>query len=101
MMIRKTSDFEGFRELLDRNQLDNLRARLINMMAVGELKNHVLTVIELGTGVRFFVYVDRDQGSDVVWLLGGHWVRKGEPTNEFTRKMERFAHEIAGGRSPE
>jgi hypothetical protein len=100
-MIRKTREFEQFRDKLSGNQLDNLRAHLVNALAEGGLKHQGLTVLELGAGVKFHVYAGRDKGLEDTWLLGGHWVRRGEPSAEFLRRMRQYAERISRGEAPE
>ena len=98
-MTRHTKEYLEFRVKLDNRQLDNLKATLTNMLHAKELKEAQLTILELGSALRFHVYVD--QVSGVLWLLGGHWVRPGEPSADFEARMLRFADDLAHGRVPE
>lgn len=97
-MTKFTREYLEFRETLNNDHLLNLRAQLKNMLADGAIQENTLMVLEIGGALLFHIYIDRS--SDTVWLLGGHWVRNGEPTKSFLERMNYFAVEIMQGREP-
>lgn len=96
---RFTSEYLEFRNTLNNDQLLNLRNKLKNMLQDEDVRDHILTVLELGGAILFHVYIDKASGT--VWILGGHWVRQGEPSKEFLARMHRYAAEILRGEEPQ
>src|SRR5437764_133412 len=96
--IRTTEKYLLFREMLSNGQVLNLRAKIINKIVNRELQDNILTVVKVGSEVAFHVYVD--QREQTLWLLGGHWVREGEPSRAFVELMHQYAEEILRGREP-
>jgi hypothetical protein len=94
-MTAYTREYLAFRDTLNNRQLENLKNRLLNMLTLRELPSDVLTIIELGSGLKFHVYVDRSRG--IIWLLGGYWVRAGEPSPYFLDKMNDYAARLVRG----
>jgi hypothetical protein len=97
-MTRYTREYLEFRDGLNNDQLLNFRAQLKNALSDGLIQDNRLTFFQVGGAVHFHIYVDRHLG--VIWLLGGHWVRKGEPTEAFLERMEHYARELSQGREP-
>ena len=97
-MTKFTKEYREFRQTLNNDQLLNLRGELTNRIAAGSLKENVLTILKLGGAVQFHVYVDKSSGD--IWMLGGHWVRAGEPAKSFQDRMNYYANELLQGREP-
>jgi hypothetical protein len=97
MITKMTKPYVEFRQLLNSRQLDNFRATLKNRFTDGDLARGQLMVIELGSETLFHVYVDLDR--DVIWLLGGHWVRQGEEGQRarYHSEMEDLVRRISKG----
>jgi hypothetical protein len=98
LQTRFTPEYAHFREQLDNNQLLNFRAHLTNLLHDGSLAERKLRVLEVGGAVRFHIYVDKV--NETLWLLGGHWLRQGEPSKDFMEKMKFYEAELALGREP-
>jgi hypothetical protein len=99
MDVQFTRDYEKFREVLDNDQLSRLRARLRNLVAAKALKSGVMTVIHGERERPFAVYVFRLGGR--LWLLGGHWIRKGEPSPEWSHRLRVYVGRLMEGEEPE
>ena len=98
LVSKFTKEYVEFRDTLNNDQLLCLKGELQNRIVAGTLKENVLTTLKLGGLVQFHVYVDKSSGS--LWLLGGHWVRNGEPTKGFLERMNRYAEDLLRGREP-
>jgi hypothetical protein len=97
MNTKMTKQYIEFRQYLNSHQLDNFRAALKNRISDGELPKGQLKVIELGSEVKYHIYVDQDH--DLLWLLGGHWVRQGEEAQrtQYIFEMEDLVRRITRG----
>ena len=94
-----SKEYLDFRDSLTNAQLLNFRAQLKNFLTDGEIRENTLTIFEVGGSVKFHIYIDRV--NHTVWILGGHWVRIGEPSKGFIERMSFYEAEIAKGREPE
>jgi hypothetical protein len=93
-----SKEYLEFRENLNNAQLLNFRAQLKNSLHDGEIARNTLSILQVGGVLSFHIYIDRTD--ETIWLLGGHWVRSGEPTRTFLERMNFYAAEISQGRRP-
>ena len=75
--------WESFRNLLSNRQRDNLSAILNAHLLSRKLVNgkQLIVIITPAPRAAAFVFMWKD----VLYLVGGHWLRKGEPTSDFLK----------------
>ena len=73
--------WESFRNLLNNQQRHNLGVLLAIELETKKLKNGVQRIIIVTPAPQAAVFVYMHQ--DVLHIVGGHWLRKGEPTQAF------------------
>jgi hypothetical protein len=84
-----------FRELLQNGQLQMFQQTL-RILAHRGIEERVLLEIQVPeVSPTFSIYVFR-QGQ-VLSLLGGHWLRKAEPSQDFLREMRGLVSDLLSG----
>jgi hypothetical protein len=73
--------WESFRNLLDNQQRHNLGVILAIETASGKIPNGSQRIAIVTPRPRAAVFVYRHY--EVLYIVGGHWLRKGEPTQVF------------------
>lgn len=96
--FRHTKRYAQFRGLLGNAELDNFRAVLSNRIAEKQLEEGA-TEFKLRGPKPFRVTVYRD--GERLWLLGGHWERKGEPTEALKRYLQQAFLRLKAGIAPD
>ena len=73
--------WESFRNLLNDRQRHNLSVLLAIELSSGKIPNDSqrILIVTPKPQAAVFVYRHRDR----LYLLGGHWLRKGEPSQRF------------------
>lgn len=98
MEFHFTKKYAQFRGLLSNAELDNFRAVLSNLLADKQLKSGP-TELKLRGPKPFRVAVFLT--GDRIWLLGGHWDRKGEPTEAHQRYLKQALLRLQAGAAPD
>jgi hypothetical protein len=83
---------------LDNHYLLSLKLKLMEMNAQRLFKENTLKEVVVGAELRCTVYADKRDGT--LWLLGGHWVKDGEPSAAYRARMNYYAAELLAGREP-
>jgi hypothetical protein len=96
--IESTGRYLRFRALLSNRELDNFRAVLSNLafdrkLAEGPVMLHL-------RGPKPFRIALFRRG-EAVWILAGHWERKGEPSPDFLRYVQQAGLRISAGAAPD
>jgi hypothetical protein len=73
--------WESFRNLLNNRQRMNLSALLALELDAGRLRHDAQRIMIVVPAPKAAVFVYRHR--DVLYLVGGHWLRQGEPTQAF------------------
>jgi hypothetical protein len=92
-------EYVRFSDNLNVHELTHLKAKLESLYAEGKIEAGKLVRVpfERPMGHRSFeIYVYLQDDPKTIWLLGGHWIRKGEPAAEFMRQMREHVKEIGG-----
>lgn len=98
MKVHYTDKYAQFRRLLSNGELDNFQAVLNNRMADDGLPEGPLEMRLRGPRpFRMTVY---RLGADL-WFLGGHWERKGEPTESLKRYLAQAILRLKAGAAPD
>ena len=90
------AQWESFRNHLTNRQRDNLSALLNAELLVGNLRHgrQRIIIVTHAPKVAVFVYLWKD----VLYLLGAHWLREGQPTADFLKMVRRDLERIQNGR---
>jgi hypothetical protein len=86
------AQWESFRNLLSNRQLLNLSALLqgaLRLKKIDQGKLHI-TIVTPEPKAAVFVY----RRGHVLHIIGGHWLRKGEPTQDFLRLVRRTVQRL-------
>ena len=86
------AQWESFRNLLSNRQLMNLSALLQAEWKFKRIDPGKLHITSVTPEPKAAVFVYR-RGS-VLHLIGGHWLRKGEPTQDFLRLVRRTVQRL-------
>jgi hypothetical protein len=96
MKTQFSGRYLSFRALLKNDELQMFQQTL-RILAHRGIEDRRLTEVRApDVGPRFIIYVFR-QG-DLLSLLGGHWLRKGEPSTEFLQEMRELILAMEQGR---
>jgi len=79
--------WERFREHLSNRQLSNLAAILEWQVNRHQIKDGGAHIVIVTPEPKAAVFVVKHR--DVLYLVGGHWLRFGEPTADFLALMRR------------
>ncbi len=90
----KKALYERFRDKLDFDHLENLRATLLRLLAEHGLPEGKLVAVKVGPPMEAVIFVLLHR--QTLWLLAGHWVRAGEPNQTLLAQVERYRREILG-----
>ena len=91
--------YRRFRELLDETHRHNLAASLKNLLQLESLEDGVLTEVRVLPPLEAAIFVL--YWKEELWLLAGYWVRKGEPSADLMKAVERYARGIRAGKAPD
>jgi len=86
------AQWESFRNLLSNRQLLNLSGRLqweLRLKRIDPGKLHI-TIVTPEPQAAVFVYLHGQE----LHLLGGHWLRKGEPTQDFLTMVRKAVRRL-------
>jgi hypothetical protein len=84
--------YRRFSDLLDHVHRRNLAAILKNLWDDGLLEEGRLREVRVLPPLEAVIFIFYWKGE--LWLLAGYWVRKGEPTADLTRAVERYVRMI-------
>ena len=98
MRIRWTRRYAVFREALSNAELDNFRSSLINLLHANALPDGAKEVTLKGPRA-FKVYLHR-RGAQL-WLLAGHFIRRGEPAKELVLYLAQAFKRLDAGAAPD
>lgn len=88
--------YRRFKDLLDYVHRRNLSSTIKNLWDDGLLEEGRIREIRVLPPLEAAVYVFYWKGE--LWLLAGYWIRKGEPTEDLIRAVERYAAMIKRGK---
>lgn len=94
METKRTALYERFREHLDYDHLENLRAILVRLLDQKGLQQGKVVSVRVGPPLDAVIIVLLH--GDVLWLLAGHWSRPGEPNKVLLQQVERYRCQILG-----
>ena len=98
MRIRWTRRYALFRETLGNAELDNFRSTLINL-----LHDNAVPPGAKEWGMRgprpFKLYLYRTDNQ--IWLLAGHFIRKGEPSKALVLYLAQALKRLDAGAAPD
>lgn len=89
------AQWESFRNHLTNRQRDNLSALLNAELLVGHLRHgkHRIVIVTPTPRIAVFVFLWKD----VLYLLGAHWLREGQPTADFLKMIRKDMERIRNG----
>jgi hypothetical protein len=96
MRTQFSSSYLEFRRLLKNDELQMFQQTLRILAHGGMEEGKLLEIRAPDVSPRFSIYVIR-QGQELL-LLGGHWLRKGEPSREFLDDMNKLVRDAREGR---
>jgi hypothetical protein len=96
MKTQFSKQYLDFREYLKNDVLQMFQQTLKILAHQGIAENKLIEIQAPEVSPSFSIYVFR-QG-DLLSLLGGHWLRKGEPTKEFLRVMNTLVSDLQAGK---
>jgi hypothetical protein len=86
----------AFRELLQNDELQMFQQTLRILVHRGLDGGKLIEIRAPEVSPKFSIYVFRQE--QLLSLLGGHWLRKGEPSKEFLGEMNDLALGLEQGR---
>jgi hypothetical protein len=98
LRIRWTHRYAVFREALSNAELDNFRSTLINQLHANAVPAGGSEVVLRGPR-PFKVYLHRS--GTQIWLLAGHFVRRGEPTKALVLYLAQAFKRLDAGAAPD
>jgi hypothetical protein len=97
MKTQFSRQYVEFRELLQNNELQMFQQTLKILAYAGIKENKLIQVRAPDISPRFCIYVFR-QG-ELLSLLGGHWLRKGEPTPAYLKEINGLVSNLKEGKA--
>lgn len=94
METKRKAHYERFRDKLDYDHLENLRAILVRMLAESALPEGKIFAVKVGPPLEARILFLLSRGC--LWLLAGHWERAGEPNQTLLDQVERYRRQILG-----
>lgn len=94
METKRKALYERFREHLDYDHLENLRAILVRMLDQKALAPGQVKAVRVGPPLEAVILVMKHQ--ETLWLLAGYWARQGEPNRVLLDQVERYRRQILG-----
>ena len=95
---RHAPQYTDFRNLLDYDHHRNLARMLTNRWQDGLLVPKTLQSVRIGPPLEAEIWTYFWQGE--LWILAGHWVRPGEPRDEFLDMLRGYVRAIRNGEPP-